>query len=70
MRTCAFICLALFAVANACITSFLPPRKPTPISETFEGLRHWNYVFLTLGTWFFFLGSVLTLLVIALIIIT
>ncbi|KDQ17900.1 hypothetical protein BOTBODRAFT_52729 [Botryobasidium botryosum FD-172 SS1] len=56
MRASAFFCLALFAVANACITSFLPPRKPSPIKDTFEGLHDRNYVFLTLGTWFFFLG--------------
>ncbi|KDQ18152.1 hypothetical protein BOTBODRAFT_52946 [Botryobasidium botryosum FD-172 SS1] len=55
-RVLAFIFLGLLAVANLTIKSLLPPRKASPISEMFIGLKDPNFLFLTVGGWFFSLG--------------
>ncbi|KDQ11738.1 hypothetical protein BOTBODRAFT_162565 [Botryobasidium botryosum FD-172 SS1] len=58
IRVLAFIFLAFLIVANLTIKALLPPRKPTPILQTFQGLKEANLVLLTAGSWFFSLGLI------------
>ncbi|KDQ18153.1 hypothetical protein BOTBODRAFT_551810 [Botryobasidium botryosum FD-172 SS1] len=55
-RVLAFVTLALLVITNLTVKSILPPRKPSPILETFSGFKEGNFLLLTLGIWFFLLG--------------